>query len=408
MKDLKYSLFLLMSLLTFCCISCSDDDKDEIVSNVKFEFESLSDMPLLVYPGDEISFNLKVSSTSNVKKVMTKLNGKDLESGTMEYSGTSKEESYVAIYKVLHDDIGTTLNFVTEAYDSDGNKAKKEQAVYVQSSKAVINIELPTDVPTEVVSNEKLEFVIKVSSEEPLRYIKTILNDNELVELTETDFIDTYQFDYHFAYQPNVLDEGKTITFLFEVMDSNGGLARLSYNVAVNRAIDLDINEYYGVKIGAQASTTVGPFLNINTGDVYTKAEGLANCASIDVMLFYSNSTYGYYFVSPTDTSIEASSIFGGTPSIKDWSKRNDTKFKVLRELSATDFDAIMSSDEIKQVYESSSFVETGKLTKDDKGAINLIVGFKTEANKYGIMIIRSFASGSTSGNITIDLKATK
>lgn len=408
MKELKYSLFLLLSLLTFCCISCNNDDNDEIVSKVNFEFENLSDVPLLVYPGDEISFNMKISSTSDVKKVTTKLNGKDIENGTMEYSGISKEESYTASYKVSHDDVGSTLNFVTEVYDSSDNKAKKEHSVYVQSSKALINIELPIDAPTEIVSNEKLEFVIKVSSEEPLRYIKTILNDNELAELTKTDFTDTYQFDYDFTYQPSVLDEGKTITFLFEVMDTNGGLVRRSYNVTINRAADLDINEFYGVKIGAQASTIFGPFLNINTGDVYTKAEGPANCASIDVMLFYSNHTHGYYFVSPSDISIEASAIFGGTPSIKDWSKRNDTKFKVLRELSAIDFDAIVSNDKIKQVYDSSSFIETGKLTQDDKGTVNLIVGFKTEANKYGVMIVRSFASGSTSGNITIDLKVTK
>lgn len=408
MKYFKNNLLVLISLLTFCCLSCDDDENDDIITNVKFEFEQLSDVPLLAYPGDEINFNMKVSSASNVKKISTKVNGKDLENGIVEYSGSSKEENYAAGYKVSYNEVGSTLNFVTEAYDSDGNKAKKEFSVYVQSSKAVINIELPANAPTEIASNDKLEIVIKVSSEEPLRYIKTFLNDSELVDLTEADFSDTYQFDYNLNYQPKALDEGKTITFIIEVMDTNGGLVRTSYNVTVNRSVDLDINEFYGIQIGAQASTTVGPFLNINTGEVYTKAEGPANCALIDVMLFYSNNTQGYYFVSPSDTSIEASTIFGGTPSIKDWAIRNDTKFKVLRELSATDFDAIMNDDEIRQAYDSSSFVETGKLIKDDKGVVNLVVGFKTESNKYGLMIIRSFASGSTAGNITIDLKATK
>ncbi len=41
------------------------------------------------------------------------------------------------------------------------------------------------------------------------------------------------------------------------------------------------------------------------------ETEAAAKSANIDITLFYSNGSYGYYFVSPSDASIEA--IFQST-----------------------------------------------------------------------------------------------
>ena len=199
------------------------------------------------------------------------------------------------------------------------------------------------------------------------------------------------------------MNAGQTLSFTFEVMDANGGIVRSEYSIEVTRAVELDINEFYTLKIGAQASTDAGPFLNTTNGEIYVRDGAAAKSANIDITLFYSNGSYGYYFVSPSDASIEA--IFKAPDAITTWEHRNSTKLKVIQ-MTPDEFLAINSTEMIQNLYTNSSEAEVEKLT--NKLGVGSIIGFKTVADKNGIIIVRSFASGSSKGNVTIDMKVEK
>ncbi len=55
------------------------------------------------------------------------------------------------------------------------------------------------------------------------------------------------------------------------------------------------------------ASTDAGPFLNTTNGEIYVRDGAAAKSANIDITLFYSNGSYGYYFVSRL---MQASKLF--------------------------------------------------------------------------------------------------
>ena len=136
-------------------------------------------------------------------------------------------------------------------------------------------------------------FDIEITSSATLRSIKTYLADSELTDLTKETFENPNSDTYTFSYTTTDLNAGQTLSFTFEVMDANGGIVRSEYSVEVTRAVELDINEFYGLKIGAQASTDAGPFLNTTNGEIYVRDGAAAKSANIDITLFYSNNSYG-------------------------------------------------------------------------------------------------------------------
>ena len=203
-------------------------------------------------------------------------------------------------------------------------------------------------------------FDIEITSATTLRSIKTYLEGLEITDLTKETFENPNSDTYVFSYTTTDLNAGQTLSFTFEVMDANGGIVRSEYSIEVTRAVELDINEFYTLKIGAQASTDAGPFLNTTNGEIMYETEAAAKSANIDITLFYSNGSYGYYFVSPSDASIEA--IFKAPDAITTWEHRNSTKLKVIQ-MTPDEFLAINSAEMIQNLYTNSSEAEVEKLT---------------------------------------------
>ncbi|MBD3590062.1 hypothetical protein [Bacteroides sp. GM023] len=404
MKLLKYKLGVLLCLTTIFFIACDSDD-ESIQQNPKptIKFTKVGNEPVIAYPGTELSFSVEMAATAGIKRVVTVLDSQEIPGSAKEYPENTEKDSYSVSYTIKSEEVGKTLNFVILAYDNEEKKSTAEYAVYIQAAKPEIDTKIPDTAPETVTAGEVIAFDIEITSTAALRSIKTYLGDVEITELSKEIFENPNSDTYAFSYTTTDLDAGQTLSFAFEVMDANGGIVRTGYSVEVTRAVELDINEFYGLQIGAQTSTDAGPFLNTTNGEIYVRDGAAAKSADIDITLFYSNGSYGYYFVSPSDASIEA--IFKAPDAITTWEHRNSTKLKVIQ-ITPDEFLAINSTEMIQNLYTNSSGAEVEKLT--DKLGVGSIIGFKTVADKYGIMIVKSFASGSAKGNVTIDMKVEK
>ena len=405
MKLLKYNLaFLLCFAAAFLCGCSNDDDVVQLIQKATIKFEKTGTEPVLAYPGDVLSFSVDMTASAGIKKVITILDGVEVSGSAKDYPNGTDSGSYSAAYTVQTGEVGKTLNFIIEAYDENGKKSTAEYIVYVQAARPNIEIKIPDTAPQSVTSGDVIQFDVEVTSEFALKHITTYLGTSEIAGLRKETFSDPNSDSYSFAYTTTDLDAGQTLTFVFEVMNENGSVEKIEYQVEVVRAAELDINEFYSLQIGAQSSTIAGPYLNTTAGEIYARIGAAAKSASIDIMLFYSNSSYGYYFVSPSDTTIET--IFGGANDpISGWTQRNNTKIKDLV-ITPTDFLAINSANAIKTLYDNSSSPEVSKMTT--KLTVNTVVAFKTESGKYGVIIVRSHANGSSSGNVTVDMKVEK
>ena len=314
MKLLKYNLSILLCLTAIFFIACDSDD-ETIQQNPKptIKFTKVGDEPVIAYPGTKLSFSVEMTGTAGIKKVVTMLNSQEIPGSAKEYPENTDKGSYNVAYTIKSEEVGKTLNFVILAIDNEEKKSTAEYAVYVQAAQPEIEIRIPDTAPETVTAGEMVAFDIEITSSATLRSIKTYLADSELTDLTKETFENPNSDTYTFSYTTTDLNAGQTLSFTFEVMDANGGIVRSEYSVEVTRAVELDINEFYGLKIGAQASTDAGPFLNTTNGEIYVRDGAAAKSANIDITLFYSNNSYGYYFVSPSDASITA--IFKGCNS---------------------------------------------------------------------------------------------
>lgn len=404
MKLLKYKLGVLLCLIAIFFTACDSDD-ESIQQNPKptIKFTKVGNEPVIAYPGTELSFSVEMVATAGIKRVVTMLDSQEIPGSTKEYPENTEKDSYSVSYTIKSEEVGKTLNFVILAYDNEEKKSTAEYAVYIQAAKPEIDTKIPDTAPETVTAGEVIAFDIEIISAAALRSIKTYLGDVEITELSKEIFENPNSDTYAFSYTTTDLDAGQTLSFTFEVMDANGGIVRTGYSVEVARAVELDINEFYGLQIGAQTSTDAGPFLNTTNGEIYVRDGAAAKSADIDITLFYSNGSHGYYFVSPSDASIEA--IFKAPDAITTWEHRNSTKLKVIQ-ITPDEFLAINSTEMIQNLYTNSSGAEVEKLT--DKLGVGSIIGFKTVADKYGIIIVKSFASGSAKGNVTIDMKVEK
>ena len=308
MKLLKYNLGILLCLTAIFFIACDSDD-ETIQQNPKptIKFTKVGDEPVIAYPGTELSFSVEMTGTAGIKKVVTMLDSQEIPGSAKEYPGNTDKDSYSVSYTIKSEEVGKTLNFVILATDNEEKKSTAEYVVYIQAAKPEIEIKIPDTAPETVTAGEVVTFDIEITSATTLRSIKTYLEGLEITDLTKETFENPNSDTYVFSYTTTDLNAGQTLSFTFEVMDANGGIVRSEYSIEVTRAVELDINEFYTLKIGAQASTDAGPFLNTTNGEIYVRDGAAAKSANIDITLFYSNGSYGYYFVSRL---MQASKLF--------------------------------------------------------------------------------------------------
>ncbi len=176
------------------------------------------------------------------------------------------------------------------------------------------------------------------------------------------------------------------------------------------------LKEYKGVVLAMQQfADNDKHFLSTAGNKVYQSSECAANCASIDIVAFYSGAsdTKGYAICSPNvnnATSAYTEAYMTGKDVSADnapvnWTTRNETLFRRLTsaEIDGTKFNALASTRDLENLYENTaSSIEEAKRVFQLK--LWESIAFKTSDGRYGVMMVTAL-SGEKTGSITVKYK---
>lgn len=399
MRHIITKSFLAIFLLA--TVACKKND--DVIRNNDFLIDVKQNLPIpvTVTSKEEIVFDLTITSKSDnvIKTAVLSLNETDLTTASV----NSNEITLQHTYNVTGQNVGNSLIFRLTVTDENDKVIDKDFVVYIQSAPAEITINIPSSAPAEIKDNELADFNIDVVSENDIRYIKTFVDQTEITSLTKEVFADAKTDTYNFVYSPTIADADKTLSFTIEVMDVLGNIIQKTYSLNIIRSQAVDFTTYNDVLIGAQNSTT-GPFFNASNGEVYNKTGAATKAAGIDLVTFYSGSTYAFNIVSPTLTSV-AQYIYTvtayGADAIDNWAVKNQTFIKKIT-LTRAEFDLIANSAAIEALYTGSAVTAS-----ETSGGVttNSTIVFKTAANKYGVLFIKDKSANSSSGTLTTDIK---
>jgi hypothetical protein len=404
MKRIAICVHCMLALFYLAC-NKSNDLPSQAPKTV-LQVRSVSTVPSVSYPQETVDMKLSIARPEKITltKIVVSLNDQELTSSDIAAGTDSIQFNYS--YTIRDAEVGNSLLFVVQAFDQDGiGYLAKEYTVYVMSTRAKIDINIPATAPAEVLAGETVQFDVDIHSDISLRSIRTFLNNEELTSLRKENFTDPYHDAYQFSYETKDADVGTPLEFVLEVMDTEGNVIRSDvYLLQVNRAHELDISEFFDVKWGAQNCTEAGHFLNTTTGEVYELAGVAAKSAGVDLVVFYSGSSNAYNVTSPTFANV-INIIYNKTDDMMaNWPVRNTTKIKMVTSITPADFAAITSYSEIKDLYDGAG--------AESETTIGLIDGrmfvFKTSAEKYGIVLVKSRSQNNNRGYMTVDLKVQK
>ena len=398
----KMYVFIVLLALGACK---KDDETLQHPVGFSVEITQNVELPYAVTSKDEIVFDIKINSKAdvNIQQAILRLDDTELHTA----SATANEIHIQYTYPVTSRDVGKSLIFLLTVLDAEGRSVDRDFTVYIQSAPPDITVTIPETAPSEIKADENADFTVSVVSENDLRYVKTFLDETEITSLTKEIFDNPKSDDYHFEYLPTAADAGKTLVFTIEVMDVLGNIVKQEYTLGITRSQQVDFNFYSDVHLGAQFSTNHGPFFNASTGEVYVTAGAAAKSANIDLVTFYSGSTFAYNVVSPTLQSVADFTYTEarfGADAIKNWSVRNRTLIKKIT-LTRADFDLVVSAAEIEALYTNSSVTESE--TSGGLANNNAIV-FKTATGKYGVLYVKSRSANSGEGHLIVDIKVQK
>src|SRR5699024_844385 len=94
-----------------------------------------------------------------------------------------------------------------------------------------------------------------------------------------------------------------------------------------------------------------------------------------------------------------------GNDAIENWAVRNLTLLKKLTTLTRGEFDLVNSAAEIEALYTASSVAAS-----ETSGGLanNNVIVFKTAADKYGLLYVKSRSANANTGYLTVDIKMEK
>lgn len=221
---------------------------------------------------------------------------------------------------------------------------------------------------------------------------------NETV--TATDFVGKTAYTY--AYTKTVLlsdfDNATKIEYIFTVTDKDDQSVEKKITITKKGSVAAGaINTYTGKVVAAQGSSSLGSYFATSNGTVYLAAGANTNQSLIDFICYYNSGLTSLSFYSPSNSDVVnmATSTGGslGTP----WTTKNATTFVPLT-ISSTAFDAIT---------DDAAILANVATLPDTKATITngAIFGFKTAANKKGIVIITGVTGTGNSQEVTFTVK---
>src|SRR5699024_9762207 len=189
MKHTATKFFIFMLLLAQ--VACKKENNDIAKKDTfSVEVKQNDTLPVIVTPKDEIVFDLSITpvSTAKIRDAILSLNEQNLKTATVSEGSNQIDLHYT--YEVTGQDIGKSLIFKLIVSDEDDRSVHKDFIVYIQSAPADIEINIPSEAPSEIKDNELADFDIIVVSENDIKYIKTFLDHEEIAALTKETFVD--------------------------------------------------------------------------------------------------------------------------------------------------------------------------------------------------------------------------
>lgn len=402
MKNILINIGLLLLI-----VACKKDDPvATLESGFSVTVKQNVKLPFTVTSKENIVFDLTINadSTQVLKEAVLSLDEAPLQTVT---AAAARQLQLQYTYKASASDVGKSLIFRLRVSDEAGNTIDRDFTVYVQLAPANISIQLPADAPAEIADNKAADFLIQVNSENDIKYIKTFLDQAAITSLTKESFSNPKNDSYRFVYQPGPADADKTLLFTIEVMDVMGNIAKQQYSLSVKRSQVVDFINYFDVNLGAQRSTAYGPFFNASNGEVYLTTEAKAKAAGIDLVTFYSGSSFAYNITSPTLAAV-AANVYTvaayGDNAIANWPVKNQTWIKKIT-LTREEFDLLGAAAAIESLYTGATVAESE--TSGSLANGNVVV-FKTAAGKYGVLYVKSRSANANTGYLTVDIKMQK
>ncbi|MFT7332045.1 MAG: hypothetical protein ACI81S_000240 [Sphingobacteriales bacterium] len=181
--------------------------------------------------------------------------------------------------------------------------------------------------------------------------------------------------------------------YTFTITDKDGTTNSTTLIVTVEEPIIADVVNIYSAKMmGGQTNTTLGSYMDADSGVVYLSAAASSNSALVDLVFSYGG-TNKNYLAAPSDNEAQTSH-----PNIADWSTKNATKFKAST-VTASEFDAIVSTDDSKIVDAASG----AAATKLNELAVDQVGAFVTVDGKMGLFKVNAI-SGTSGADRAIDI----
>lgn len=285
---------------------------------------------------------------------------------------------------------------------------KKESENHITPEISLNNESLYTQNEQFVPVGGKLKFGIKaISLGEIITDLKIIrVSDGKtIVELDKGIFSrDSFSMDFNPTKSIATKDIWK-----FFIMNSNRDSASttLTVNLGAGSAYG-EINHYPSIIIGMQNNTGLPNYVDLHTGNLYTKTNISGHEGAIDLVAFV-YTTSG--ILSPTlccPGYTGSSSVTGADryPEIESWSVKNLTSYDYYSSdnnlVPLTDFDNAKNDSLLVTAFKPGSVSGLCKYC-----FTNRIIPFKTEDGKYGMVHVKH-ADQTTNGYMELEIKIQK
>jgi hypothetical protein len=194
--------------------------------------------------------------------------------------------------------------------------------------------------------------------------------------------------------------DGSTEVFFFDpVFNIDGGEGNAASSAAVtlvylqsNGTGEISNNQ---IELGDQNNTTLGNCYASSTNVALNYATA-KNSSSLVDFIFMDRSDDGKTVYNPLTLPSEGNDVYT-------WSKRNDTRFRVL-DMEPKDFDGIKFSSDIKLLVPRGRSMDMKTELREGK-----VIGFITAAGKFGIArVSKVTGTPTTSGSAKLDIKIEK
>ncbi|HAF31082.1 MAG TPA: hypothetical protein DCG75_18755 [Bacteroidales bacterium] len=163
-----------------------------------------------------------------------------------------------------------------------------------------------------------------------------------------------------------------------------------------------EIDEFLNVQLGAQNSSEYGSFFSTESGMVYTMQEAFNNQEIIDLLYYYDDFDKLEENII-TSPGANLTGVYSGIYDVNNWETKNTTRFS-REKLNVTIEEFETAANDSILIANSFAFESGGRKTKflESGDIYSFVRGYKS-----GMFKVVS-TSGTTSGNIIVDIKIQK